>query len=168
MAWLIKTKTLYFLWFLEHNQWIVWCGHRMWQHPCLEYDNSIDSNFNHMSWSLYGYSNETYRVIFSCIRSGRFVHSFVEWLLIFLQQTVGKLVINRWNNYFVEFSFTANVTYFSHVIHRILLNSRDPIIRLGVSSLPPNPKKTIKTYPLGLVQSASQSLQPSTRNLQDS
>lgn len=55
----------------------------------------------------------------------------------------------------------------SPLFHRVTLNSRDPITRLGISSSPNNPKKTIKSFPLGLVQSASQNLQPNARNLQD-
>lgn len=51
--------------------------------------------------------------------------------------------------------------------YRVTLNSRDPIVRLGISSLPTNPKRNLKSFPLGLIQAASQNLQPSIRNLQD-
>lgn len=57
--------------------------------------------------------------------------------------------------------------FLSLLFQRVTLNSRDPITRLGISSSPNNPKKTIKSFPLGLVQSASQNLQPNARNLQD-
>ncbi|XP_055300313.1 protein HIRA homolog [Sitodiplosis mosellana] len=50
----------------------------------------------------------------------------------------------------------------------ITLNSRDPIIRLGISTLPHNPYKTMKKYPLGLIQSTTQLQQPNLPNLQDS
>lgn len=50
---------------------------------------------------------------------------------------------------------------------RVTLNSRDPIVRLGIASLPNNPKRNLKSFPLGLIQAASQNLQPSIRNLQD-
>lgn len=51
---------------------------------------------------------------------------------------------------------------------RVTLNSRDPIIRLGISSLPTNTHKTMKKYPLGLIQSTTQLQQLNAPNLQDS
>lgn len=51
---------------------------------------------------------------------------------------------------------------------RITLNSRDPIIRLGISSIPNNPHKTMKKFPLGLIQSTTQLQQPDFPNLQES
>ncbi|XP_031624833.1 protein HIRA homolog [Contarinia nasturtii] len=50
----------------------------------------------------------------------------------------------------------------------ITLNSRDPIIRLGISNVPNNPERKMKKYPLGLIQTTTQLQQPNMPNLQDS
>lgn len=49
----------------------------------------------------------------------------------------------------------------------ITLNSRDPIVRHGISTLPNNPAKNVRTFPLSTIQTTSHNFQPDHRNFQD-
>lgn len=69
------------------------------------------------------------------------------------------------------FCETFSSIYIKHQLidfHRVTLNSRDPIIRMGISSMPNNPQKTMKKFPLGLIQSTTQLQQTNVPSLQDS
>lgn len=68
---------------------------------------------------------------------------------------------------FILLSNGCSFSYCKRLDSWITLNSRDPIIRHGISNLPNNNVKNVKTYPLSSVQSTTYHFQPNIRNFQD-
>lgn len=64
--------------------------------------------------------------------------------------------------------FIGIKTFSVCLIWRITINSRDAIIRMGISTMPKNPLKTMKKFPLGLIQSTTQPQSSMILPMQDS